>query len=391
MQPQVDGSFRWVGDELIFWPQVSLTPATEYAVTLAVGAASEDGMVLEVPQSWGFRTRTPKLLYLGRPSPETQQRQLFAITVGDATPIQLTDHVFGVWDYAIHPQGDAVAASFLRADGRSDLWRMDLGGGNQQLLLACPDAACLGPVWSPEGRTLAYERRDIWAGAPNLDPKAARIWLLDVESNDNQPLFDYDVPLHSPVWAPVGETLAYVSPLIPGIEVFDLASGATWQFGNQWGQAPVWSQDGRRLVVPDLMLVDEALVVRLVRVDVAQERLLDISGDTLSVKDQAPAWSPVGGWIALARQFLDEERWTPGRQIWLVRPDGSEAYPLVTDPMGDLFGFAWRPDGSALAYLRDDLSEGPLLVPRVSVWVFDLVAREAVFIADDGILPRWAP
>ncbi len=390
-QPEVDGRFRWVGNEMIFQPLVAFTPTTAYTVTLTAGAVGESGRTLETGLSWGFHTRAPQLLYLGRPGPEAQQRQLYAITIGDPAPRQLTDHAFGVWDYAVHPEGDTIIASVLRAEGGSDLWRMDRDGGNQDVLLACPDAACLGPVWSPDGRWVAYERRDIWADAPNLDPKAARIWLLDVEANDQQPLFDYDVPLHSPVWAPAGEQLAYVSPLIPGIETLDLASGDMWQFGNQWGQAPTWSPDGSELVTPDVMLVDQALVVRLVRVDVEQERLLDISGDDLLVKDQGPAWSPAGGWIAFGRQYLEEGRWTPGRQIWMVRPDGSEAYPLVTDPMGDLFGLAWRPDGAALAYLRDDLSEGPLLVPRVSVWVFDLVARETVLVADDGVLPRWLP
>ena len=48
-----------------------------------------------------------------------------------------------------------------------------------------------------------------------------------------------------------------------------------------------------------------------------------------------------------------DERWTPGRQPWLTRPDASEAYPLsLEEPMADLFAFAWRPDGAALVYLR---------------------------------------
>jgi hypothetical protein len=136
---------------------------------------------------------------------------------------------------------------------------------------------------------------------------------------------------------------------------------------------------------------DEALAVRLVRADLANDALVDISGDDDLVRDEAPAWSPGGGWIAFGRQFLDEGRWTPGRQIWLTRPDASEAYELLKEPMADLFGFAWRPDGGALAYLRTDLAEGPQPVPDVSVWYFDFEAGEAVFVADDGVLARWLP
>ena len=99
--------------------------------------------------------------------------------------------------------------------------------------------------------------------------------------------------------------------MLPGVEVMDLNTEELKQFGNEWGAAPVWSPDGAYLVVPELMLADEALVVRLVRIDLGAGELLDISGDENLVKDVGPAWSPGGGWIVFGRQYLDEERWTP--------------------------------------------------------------------------------
>jgi len=235
------------------------------------------------------------------------------------------------------------------------------------------------------------EQRGIWADAPNLDPQAGRLWLLDLEDDSRRPLFDYDVPLHSPLWAPQGLRLAYLSPLGGGVEILDLPSDEVYQFGNEWGGTPAWSPDGRHLALSELMLAGEALVVRLLRFDVEGGELLDVSGQDEMVQDVAPAWSPGGGWIAFARQFLDEERWTPGRQVWLTRPDGSEAYPLLEEPMADHFGFSWRPDGAALAYVRNDLSQGPQPVPDVQVWVFDLVLREPFLVATDAVLPGWLP
>jgi Tol biopolymer transport system component len=118
---------------------------------------------------------------------------------------------------------------------------------------------------------------------------------------------------------------------------------------------------------------------------------VDISGDDDLVKDLAPAWSPGGGWIAFGRQFLDGERWTPGRQIWLTRPDASEADALLSEPMADHWAFTWRPDGGALAYLRSDLSDEAQATPVVSVWVYDFEQRAAVLVADAGVLPKWLP
>ena len=389
--PEVPGDFAWEGRTLTFRPHSALSPETGYVVTIEAGAATERGKELREDTRASFRTRAPQLLYLGWADGGTEVRQLFAAPLDGGSPRQLTEDPGGVWDYAVHPQGREIVYSVLREDGGSDLWRMDRDGGEQHVLLACPEAACLNPAWSPDGKRLAYERRDVWAGAPNLDPQAGRVWLLDREEMEERSLYDYDVSLHSPVWAPNGKLLASTSPLLPGVEVLDLDTGELRQFGNEWGAAAVWSPDSRYLVMPELMLADELLVVRLARIDLEAEAMLDISGDEDLVNDEGPAWSPGGGWIAFGRRYLDEERWTPGRQIWLTRPDGSEAYSLLTEPMADHYALAWRPDGAALAYARIDLSEGVQAVPDVSVWVFDLVARETAKVAGGGVLPKWLP
>ena len=391
IEPEVPGDFFWEGRTLAFKPHGALLPDTVFTVTIEEGATSRRGRPLREGTSFSFHTRAPQLLYLGRPYEGAEMRQLYLVSPEGGLAHQLTEHAGGVWDYTIHPGGQSIVYSALREDGGADLVRMDSDGTDQRVLLACPEAACLNPAWSPDGQQIAYERRDVWSDGPNLDPKAGRIWLLDLEEGKDRSLFDYDVPLHSPVWAHQGERLAYVSPMLPGVEAFELNTEDLQQFGNEWGAAPVWSPDGAYLIVPELMLVDEALVVRLVRIDLGEDKLLDISGDDDLVKDAGPAWSPGGGWIAFGRQYLDEERWTPGRQIWLTRPDGSEAYSLLTEPMGDHYAFAWRPDGAALAYVRIDLSEGPQPVPDVSVWVFDLIEREARQVTAEGVLPKWLP
>jgi dipeptidyl aminopeptidase/acylaminoacyl peptidase len=391
IEPEAPGSFTWEGRTLIFEPRSALAPDIAYSVTIEEGATSQRGRPLGEETKLGFHTRAPELLYLGRAHEGAVVRQLFSVPAEGGPARQLTEEAGGVWDYAVHPEGQEIVYSALREDGGSDLVRMSRDGTDRRVLLGCSEAACLNPAWSPDGMQIAYERREIWSDAPNLDPKAGRIWLLDLEEGKERPLFEYDVALHSPVWSPQGDRLAYVSPMLPGVEVLDLDSGELQQFGNEWGAAPVWSLDGEYLILPELMLADEALVVRLVRIELVEEELLDISGDEDLVKDVGPAWSPGGGWIAHGRQYLDEERWTPGRQIWLTRPDGSEAYSLLMEAMGDHYAYAWRPDGAALAYARVDLSEGPQPVPDVSVWVFDLVERVAEPVAGDAVLPKWLP
>lgn len=408
LEPPVDGRLVAVGREVLFWPRAAWSPGTTYTVTVEAGVTGEAGRPSREEESWQFRVREARLLYLGRTAQGDGPRQLFVTEPGADSVRQLTAQPLGLWDYAVHPLGQAVVYAAARDDGGSDLWTVRPDGSGDRLLLACPEEACLNPAWSltvaGKAGLVAYERRSLWASAPNLDAQAGRLWLLDVETAKTWPLFDYDVPLHSPAWAPFvtpqgqgtaegggGERLAYASSTLPGIEVYDLGSKELFQVGNEWGSTPAWSPDGHSLALSELLLAGESMVVHLLRVEVGSGDMLDLSGEDSLVQDVGPAWSPAGGWIAVGRQWLDEERWTPGRQIWLVRPDGSEAYPLLEEAMADHLALAWRPDAGALAYARNDLSQGTLPVPDVSVWVYDLIARRPILAANQAVLPRWLP
>lgn len=429
LEPETPLRVVAAGRDIVFQPAAGLAPGTTYTVTLDPGAAGLRGAALGRGGHWQFRTRPPALLYLTWPAQDTLDAsgsrgpaQIYVAALDGSPPRSLTAEPGGVWDFAADPLGSRVVYSAVRDDAGTDLWLLSLDADRRvtktSRLLACPGEACLAPAWSADGRHLAFERRELLADGPNLDPKAGHIWLLDVETGRDRPLFDYDVPLHSPVWSPALESvtgaaergslsgigsaaLAYVSPLVPAIEVLDLATDDIVPIPNEWGAAPVWSPDGRSLVLPDLALLDEpeALVVHLFQVDISQTlaageaaNLTASAGDQLLVKDTGPAWSPGGGWIAFGRQSFEGEQWTPGRQIWLMRPGASagEAYSLVRQPLDDLFGLVWRPDGGALAYLSTDLSEGVQVQPKVEVWLFDFETRRSTLVAA-GVLARWLP
>jgi dipeptidyl aminopeptidase/acylaminoacyl peptidase len=61
----------------------------------------------------------------------------------------------------------------------------------------------------------------------------------------------------------------------------------------------------------------------------------------------SPQWSPDGRWIAFAADRGD------GRQIYLIDPDGGEAWALTEDDEG-VGGFAWSPDGARIAFTRSE-------------------------------------
>jgi hypothetical protein len=73
--------------------------------------------------------------------------------------------------------------------------------------------------------------------------------------------------------------------------------------------------------------------------------------------DRVPRWSPDGHWIYY---YTDRD----GRyEIWGIRPDGSDAHPVVVRPSGELFYPVPSPDGRWLLY-RDFTGSGMVDISR---------------------------
>jgi Tol biopolymer transport system component len=114
--------------------------------------------------------------------------------------------------------------------------------------------------------------------------------------------------------------------------------------------------------------------------------------DTPLVEDFSPAFSPNGVTLAFTRRFLDDERWTPGRQIWLMTmpaagSDPSQIKPLTISPDYLYTALAWHPEGTKLAAVRFNVT---LLTEPPEIWLLDL-GGGAVRLVIGGFSPQWIP
>src|SRR5690606_18396118 len=106
--------------------------------------------------------------------------------------------------------------------GDSALRVIDAGGGADRLLFACPQAECSGPVWSPDGRRVIYERRPRVGGL--LD--SPRLYWLDADTGETLPLIDgNETPGYGARFSPDGQWLSYVSIADDGVVLFNLDDG----------------------------------------------------------------------------------------------------------------------------------------------------------------------
>jgi Tol biopolymer transport system component len=133
----------------------------------------------------------------------------------------------------------------------------------------------------------------------------------------------------------------------------------------------------------------ETLETHLFRWDVSSGKLTDLSAAAgLRVEDGSPTFAPQGDWVFFGRRLLSQGGWTPGKQLWRMHPDGSQAAPLTDEPFINHGAPASGPAGTTLVYLRFDL-EAPL--EPAQIWSFDLETMRESRVVEGGYLPAWIP
>jgi TolB protein len=261
---------------------------------------------------------------------------------------------------AVHRAADEVvrwvtgtpgaAASQLAFVVERRLYRVDSDGAGVAIL-SPPGEQVLSPVWSPEGRRMAYTRfgagtgavviQDLVTGqrvtvtgtssALNITPVFSpdgRLLTYARSSEEGTDLFSVDITRNccvqrltvgrysdnlSPTYAPDGRRMAFVSTRAGLPQIYVMAADGTDQelfapfdFGATGpSNAPEWSPDGASVVFHrDVSRAPQVFVL-----DVATRRVRQL---TSSGRNEDPTWAPDGRHIA----FVSDR--SGRRQLWVI-------------------------------------------------------------------------
>lgn len=390
--PPITGATQLNGDLLTFAPTRPFQPHTTYTVTLAPTLRGQQGGELREPIQWRFTTGGVRVLY--STVDEQGKEQLYVVDAGldqeqtAGPPTPLTTGALSIWDFAVQPTNSSVTYAALKEDGTSDLLQIAPGDAAPTVLVPCPNAVCSGMSWSADGRLLAYSRRNATQfGAATLSPP--RLWLFDPATSETLSFFNDGQKLaFDPRWSADNQWLTYLSPDPAGLGVVNVNGGEERFYTSDSGEAGVWQPTANRFVYSKVQQLGDLYVTHLVLVDPVAQSAVNLSGETADVEDGGPAWSPDGAWLAFRRKEFTGPGATPGKQIWLMRADGSEQRALTADPEADHSAPQWSPDGRYLLYHKLPL-KGPNII--ISVWIMELETGNSWLVAEPGQRPVWLP
>ena len=270
-------------------------------------------------------------------------------------PVNITHHPAKDFSPAWSPDGSHLAFLSDR-DGNTELYVMLMDGSHVNQLtdeLSVPgpaenyDWCLLDATWPPDGQQVAFSIETCPPLQPGThDPYATYIYTSDAEGGTPRPLNRYG---RGPVWSPDGKKLAYTVPSSaywqPLTYYLCAASidGSDVSVCAERGFAPDWSPDTTRIAFAQRI----DATARLVTVNADGSNYNTIFADDDHFVD-SPKWSPDGSQIAYLSQGVFSY------SLRAVNPDIGTPSTLMRVEWQRIFALAWLTNRNCLIFWGED-------------------------------------
>jgi dipeptidyl aminopeptidase/acylaminoacyl peptidase len=288
---------------------------------------------------------------------------------------------------AISPDGERIVYSLKRMDAKENRYLANLhevrraGGGRRQLTQGAQVDA--GPLWSPDGRWIAFL---------SSREEKTNIWLLPADGGEARQLTHLEGPICGLAFSPDSRRLLFLHRPVKKEDPKQRAKGATFKHITRLSH----KMDGFGYF--------PAAQQQLYVVGLAGGRVRQLTRGDFSVRDAC--WSPDGRQLAFIAN-PDPERQHEGHldQIFTLPALGGRPRP-VTARGGHLIALAWAPEGRALLFTGHFGDAGEwiqhpyrlyevaraggeprCLTPWMDDWPFNFIITDTVMGDANAILP----
>lgn len=375
-----------VGDTTLarFWPASPLVEGEVYKLALAAGVQSSSGLALRQAQEWPVQVRRVEVVYLS----STEAPDLWAALPDGSAARPLTNTSGRVYDYDVSPDGEWLIYSALNEQQGADLWRVGRAGGQPELLLPCQADLCANPSIAPDGQRMVFSRRQV-SGLPGQPAGAPNLWLMNLgDLNLDLLLPDPNVTGYQAAWSPDGRFLAFQDALVEQFYVVDWQARSLAAYPASQNGALTWFAGSDRLFFSRIQGGgdDTRPYVQVFVLNVLTGQEEQVLGEDFGLYDfSLPAESPDGVWLAVGLRRVDGG---PGKGLWRMHLDGSQPELISA---GDIFAngaYSWDLTGRQLLFQRVELGSSSA---RPAVWVWAEGSSAPLLVAQDAVLPRWLP
>jgi hypothetical protein len=249
-------------------------------------------------------------------------REIFVIDPVSSELQQLTDNSVDDNYPAWSPDGGQIAWV-----AGNDIWVMN-ADGSSPMRLTDDAAQDFDPAWSPDGLQIAY------ASDRNGD---ADIWLMDSGGGNAQVIIqNADATDRAPSFSPDSESLVYMSDVSGGRElyVYNLSDGGTVRLTDNgvYDGLPDWQSDGPLIVFATVRAAESSGEYEIYVTDSGianadQDNARQITANTLA--DDDPAWSPDGE--SIVYQTFADGHWN----LWIIEVATGTSRALMGGPAND--------------------------------------------------------
>jgi dipeptidyl aminopeptidase/acylaminoacyl peptidase len=244
----------------------------------------------------------------------------------------------------------------------TNLWLVSLDGKTLRQLTSAKQIADTGPVWSPDGRSVAFVSN---RGG------SSQIWMIRTDGGEPRQLTKFPIDVGNIQWSPTGSHIAFSAEVYRDAKGFD----ETAKRDKEKSDGPVKAMKFDRLMIRhwDTWFEEKRSHVFVVPLKKGGERRAEgggpdgdwvLAGEPVDVMKGVDgdcpikpfggaedfAWSPDGKEIAYTTQVGHDEAWSTDLNIYLVPVTGGEAKCITAANKATDTGPVYSPDGETIAY-----------------------------------------